>query len=970
MPDHQVSFALGALVVLLPAAAAAQETQPAPKEVEEVVITGSRIVRQDYSANTPIVTLGAETVEKTGTVTLDTVLKLQPQFVASTGSTTNSSGNQGQANIQLRGLGRQRTLVLMDGRRLPPANSDGSPDINAVPTALIQNVEVITGGASAVYGSDAIAGVVNIKMRHKFDGLEVSGQYGVSGHGDAEDYKVSVAGGGRLASDRGSAVFSLEYANRSKIFLSDRDWTNGSQRDSVLPFGLVTLASNAPPQSAIDQVFARYGVAPGTVRAGNQFGFNADGTLFSTGLTVQNYKGATDPTLYAVTPTQVLAEGRQYRFLQLPLERYSVYSRFDYELTPSVSSFAQFMFTHSVASTQLNPVPAGSSATTGVPLVPVTNPFVPNDLRKLLAARPDPNTPIALSKQMTLFGPRLQEGRNNTFQVVLGLDGKLAISDWKWDLSATYGKNSILVVRPNWQSRSALATLFNAPDGGASICSGGFNPFGDRPTSAACAAFINKRLKSNSEVEQRIVEANLQGKLFDAWAGPVRFAVGADYREDHFVSEADPLIVAGDILAGNGSDFSGRTVVKELYGELLIPIFKDLLFTKDLNLDVAGRVSDYDTIGRVETYKADFNWKLIESVSLRGGYERAIRAPNIGELNAPRVNGTTIIGVAGNLGSGDPCDVRGAYRHGANAALVRSLCLAQGMPTGVVDTFTSSQQSISVLSGGNPNLKAETADTFSAGLVWKSPFSNPLLSNLSASIDYYNIEVTDAVGSITAPLVLSRCFNADGRSNPTYGASNPFCGLVQRSAEGNLLQVSQQLLNLGGYKTSGIDFQADWRLDAEALGLKDGGAVSIHLVSTYLDKFQIRSLPNDPFLDYAGTIGNGQVDPVAISRPKWKSILEVTYQRDRLELGATWRYFGKMSNSANVGTSGTAAGAPSMSYFDLNARYRLSEKLELWAVANNIADKDPPAFPSVGSTDLATYDAIGRRFTVGVKARF
>jgi len=970
MRERRLTLALGLMTALAPLAAAAQPAAGPTEEVDEVVVTGSRIARQDYRSNTPIVTIGTETLEKTGTVTLDTALKLQPQFVASTGSTTNSSGNQGQANIQLRGLGRQRTLVLMDGRRLPPANSDGSPDINSVPTALIQNIEVITGGASAVYGSDAISGVVNIKMQHQFDGLEVRAQYGISDQGDADDYKVSLAGGGAFADDRGSAVFSLEYANRKKIFLSDRDWTFGSQRDSVLPFGLVTLGSNPPPQAAIDQVFARYGVAPGTVRSGNQFGFNLDGTLFSTGQTVQNYKGPTDPTLYTITGAQVLAEGRQFRFLQLPLERYSFFGRFDFALTPSVNTFSQFMYTHSVAATQLNPVPSGSSAATGVPPVPVTNPFVPADLRTLLAARPDPSAPIALSKQMALFGPRLQEGRNSTFQIILGLDGALPISDWKWDASATYGKNSILVVRPNWQSRSALATLFNAPDGGASICAGGFNPFGDRPTSPACAAFINKRLKSNSEVEQRVVEANIQGKLFDAWAGEVRFAVGADYREDYFLSEADPLIVAGDILAGNGSNFEGRTEVKELYGELLIPIFKDFLFTKELSVDIAGRLSDYDTIGTVETYKADLNWKIVEPLSLRGGYERAIRAPNIGELYAPRVNGTTIIGLAGNLGSGDPCDTRGAYRRGANGAQVRALCLTQGVPTGVVDTFTFSQQSILVLSGGNPDLKEETADTYSAGVVWTSPFEAPLLSNLSASVDYYNIKVKDAIGSITAALVLSRCFNADGRSNPAYDPNTPFCRLVQRSAEGNLMQVSQQLLNLGGYKLSGVDVQVDWRFDTEALGLNDGGNVGVHMVASYLDKFKIQSLPNDPFLDYAGTIGNGQVDPVAISRPEWKSVFDLNYTRGPLQVGGTWRYFGKMKHFANVGTAGTSRGVGAVSYFDLNARYRLSDKLELWGTLNNLTDKEPPAYPSAGSADLATYDAIGRRYTLGLRARF
>ncbi|WP_372784642.1 TonB-dependent receptor domain-containing protein [Phenylobacterium sp.] len=969
MKDYQVS-ALALLAALTPFAALAQTASTPAVEVQEVIVTGSHIARQDYSASTPVVTIGAAAVQKTGSVTLDTVLKEQPQFVASTGSTTNSSGNGGQANIQLRGLGRARTLVLMDGRRLPPANSDGSVDINAIPTSLIENVEIITGGASAVYGSDAIAGVVNIRMKHHFDGLEVSAQYGIAGHGDAEDYKIGVAGGGDFDSGRGSSVFSLEYSNRNPIYYADRSFTAGSQRDSVLPQGLVSFASGTPTQAALDAVFGKYGVAPGVVKAGNQFGFNANGSLFSTGLSVQNYKGSTDPTLFAIGPTAVLAEGRQYRYLQLPLETYSVFNRTSFDLDENNHLFGQFSYTNSVGATQLNPVPGPSNATTGVPLIPVTNPFIPADLKTLLASRANPTAPIALSKRFDVFGPRLQENHNDTFQVVIGANGKLPISDWTYDAYGSYGKNSILIERPVWQSHAALQTLLSAPDGGASICAGGFNPFGQQAVSAACGAFINKHLQSTAEIEQRVVEASAQGGLFDLPAGRVRFAAGADYREDYFNSQADPLIIAGDIIAGNGSSFVGSTNVKEGYLELLVPMLKDLPFAKDVSADLGYRYSDYSSVGGVKTYKADVNWQVVDAFTFRGGYERAIRAPSIGELDAPVVNGTTIIGLAGSIGSGDPCDVRGAYRTGANGAKVRALCLATGVPSSIIDTFTFAQQSVGNISGGNPNLHQETADTFSVGAVWRPRFAAPLFSNLSVSLDYYNIDLKDAVGSITAPLVLSRCFNASGVTNPNYDASNVFCGRVTRNSDGSINLVSQQSLNLGGYKTAGYDLQADWRFETSAIGLNDGGDLNINLLTNYLDNFLIKSLPGDPFLQFAGTIGNGQIDPVAIARPRWKSNLDASYSRGPMNLGVTWRYIGKMSNAANVGTPGTAAGVPAVSYVDLTGRYKLTEKVELWGVIANVADKHPPVYPAVGSTDLATYDAVGRRFILGVKARF
>jgi outer membrane receptor protein involved in Fe transport len=974
MRDYQVTYAVCALAAMAPATAFAEgspSAAPASASVEEVVVTGSRISRQDYSASTPVVTLGPSTLQKTGAVTLDTALKQQPQFVGSTGSTTNSSGNGGQANIQLRGLGRQRTLVLMDGRRLPPANSDGSVDINAVPTALIENVEIITGGASAVYGSDAVAGVVNIRMKHHFDGLEIDAQYGLAEHGDADDYKLSVAGGGDFANDRGSSVFSVEYANRKSILLSDRDFTLGASRDSVLPTGLVSFATGAPSQAAIDQVFGRYGVAPGVVKATNQFGFNADGTLFTTGQTVQNFRTPANPSLFFVSPKAVQVDGRPFRFLQLPLETYSVYSRSTYDLTADTHAFAQVLYTYGKGATQLNPLPAPSNASSAIPPVPVTNPFIPADLRTLLASRAAPTAPFALSKRFDASGARLWENTNNTLQIVGGLDGKLPVMDWTWDVSATYGRNKIDTIRTNYQSRSALQSLLSAADGGASICDGGFNPFGDRPISAACNAYINPRLRTVVDIDQRIVEANFQGGLLQLPAGELRFAAGAEYREDYFRNDPDPLTARGDIIANAGSFFEGRTEAKEAYGELLIPILKDLPLVKDLSADIGGRISDYNTIGSVGTYKADVSWKMVDSLTFRGGYERAIRAPNISELYSPVINSVSIIGLAGSLGSGDPCDIHGAYRTGPNAAQVRALCLATGVPASQIDTFTFNQQSAGTTTGGNPDLKQETADTFSVGAVWRPDLPWALVQNLSISLDYFNIDVRDAVGSITAPLTLSRCFNAAGTTNPSYDPANPFCQLTSRNADGTINLITAQSLNLGGYKTSGVDLQADWRFDTSALGLQDGGQVSVNLLTSYLDSFKIKSLPGDPFLEYAGTIGNGQIDPVAISRPRWKSNLEADYTRGPATVGVTWRYIGKMSNAANVGaTVATAAGVPSVSYFDLSIRYRLNERLELWGVVANLADKQPPVYPTVGSTDLATYDVIGRRFTLGLKARF
>ena len=936
----------------------------------DIVVTGSRIARKDYASSTPVVTVTDTALAKTGSPTIDTALKQLPQFVASTGSSTNSSGNAGQSNIQLRGLGRQRTLVLLDGRRIIPSNSDGSVDINTLPTMLIDNVEIITGGASAVYGSDAIGGVVNIRLKHKFNGLELAGQGGISEKGDAGSYKAGLAGGFNFAGDRGSTVFSAEYVKRDSIVLADRDFTLGSNRDSVLPQGLVSLASGLPSQAAVDAIFARYGVATGTVRPQNSFGFNTNGSLFSTGLTVQNYLGSRDPSQFTVTPTQVLAEGRPYRFLQLPLQTYTFFNRTSFDVGADTQIYIQGFYTHNSGATQLNPLPAPSSATSGIPLVPVTNPFIPADLRTLLASRANPTAPFALSVRFDALGPRLVKQTNSLGQLVGGIDGKVGIGDWSYSAFGTYGQNDLRVDRTNYNSRAALQSLLSAPDGGASLCTGGFNPFGTQTISASCAALIGPRTYSTAKIKQVVGEADVQGGLVKLWAGDLRFAAGVDYRYDQYISGADPRTLAGDIIAGSGSAFTGSTNVKEIYGELSIPLLHNLPLIQQLDANVGFRHSDYNTVGSVWTYRGDLSWKVGAGFALRGGYERAIRAPSVGELFSPVIQTATIIGLAGALGSGDPCDVRGAYRKGANASQVRALCVAQGVPAGIVDTFTFSQQSAGTTTGGNPKLRQETADTYSAGVVWRPPFTSEIVRNLSISVDYYRIDLADAVGSITAPLVLSRCFNASGGTNPSYALSNVFCGLVSRNADGSINSITSQSLNLAGYRTSGVDLQVDWRFKTEAIGLPDGGELTFNYLAGRLLTFKIQSLPSDPFLDYAGTIGNAQIDPVAISRPKWKSNLYSAYSNGPFLIGMTWRYIGNMSAASNVGNTGTALGVPSLSYFDVNARIKFNDRFELWGTVTNVGNTQPPVYPSVGLTDLATYDSLGRYFAIGVKARF
>jgi iron complex outermembrane receptor protein len=968
-----LTMPLGVVAALFAAQSHAQtlaKPSDAPTEVQEVVVTGSRIARADYVSQTPIVTVGAEAIARSGSPTIEATLNQLPQFTPSAGAGSSFNARGGQANLNLRALGAQRTMVLVDGRRLQPANADGSADLNIIPPALIENVEIITGGASATYGSDAVAGVVNLKLKRRFEGAELDAQYGVSDKGDARTKDLALTIGGALADDRGSAVVSLGYSERDPLLFTARAYLAKQALSTNLPNGqTLTDATNLPSQAAVDAIFARYGAAAGAVSRSATLGFNTDGTLFRAANTI-GYKGPTTG-IYAPYGGSLYGDTGYFNFAQVPLKRYSVYAKSDYDLTPNQRVFAEALYTTYDATTQ-GP-PPNSSSTTNVLTVPVTNPFVPTDLRALLASRPSPTAPFTIQKRFDVLGPRIERDHYDVFQVTVGGDGRLPVKDWTWNAYGSFGRTTYRATEVNYPSTSAVQRLLSASDGGASLCAGGFNPFGDQPISGTCANYIARTAHNQTTVEQSVVEATMQGGLFSLPAGEVRFAAGADYRKSRYAYQPDALITIGDLANFQPVQASGGSSdVRELYGELLIPVLANLPLIRELNLDLAYRYSDYDTVGGVSTYKADFDWKVMSSLMLRGGYARAIRAPSVGELFTAATQDAISLGTLGAMPGGDPCDIRSAYRTNASrAAGVRGLCLAQGVPTALIDTYLNTKTRANFTTAGNANLDAETADTFSAGFVWSPNFDISWLSRVNLSVDYYDIKIKQAIGQITAPIAVAKCFNADG-SNPTYDPTNAYCALISREGGSGLIgNVTVPKLNLSGYRTSGVDVAADWRI-----GLPPrAGALKFSAVVNYLDKFSIQSLPGAGFLDYAGTIQNTQIDLFSSARPRWKATSSATWATDAFDLSLRWRRIGKMGNAANVGVVGSSLpSTKAVDYYDLDAAWRVRPKVELRAGVANLLDKAPPTVVQspIGAynTDLNTYDLIGRRFFISLKARF
>ena len=967
----------GALAALAFTATGVSAQEATPQEeaaqVGDIVVTGSRIARQDYVATSPIVTVSQEDFQATGSVTIDTLINDLPQFVPSINQTSNNPSNGGQANINLRGLGTVRTLVLMNGRRVVPSNSTGTVDINILPTALIRNVEVISGGASAAYGSDALAGVANFILADNFQGVQLDAQYGVTDRSDGATESYSVTLGGDIADGRGNAVFSLARSTRELIFNRDRAFSAVSGPSGASPLGSTVFDSNNLP----DQAFVN-GYFGATVANTGSFGFNNSGSIFSYAGT-RNFEspGGIDYD-GNVTPGGNWAYNTgPLNYLQLPLERWNAYAAANYELNAGAELYGNLLFTQYQASQELAATPAAS--TTGF-RVPVTNPFITPDLAAFLAARPLPGNSFRLDKRFTDIGGRNSTEDYTVYQGTFGIRGDLVgLRDWTYDIYAQYGRMHRVTLQSGNVSRSSVQTLLDAPDGGASLCAGGFDFLGESNLSPECIAFIARTSQNVTNQDQTVVEASLQGGLFDLPAGELRFAAGIQYRQDTFefrpdasLSRINPTVTRPDGGTTGGSEIagfnpsqplSGSTNSVEYFAEFLVPLLADIPFVQSLDLTLGYRYSDYNTVGGIDAFRADLDWGITDFLRLRGGISQSVRAPSIGELFAARNTSFPSIGAPSATGlSGDPCDVRSSYRQGANAAQVRALCIAQGISPAAVDNYQYTNNQVPGFTGGNPDLFEESSESWTVGLVVQSPFQSPWLSGFSMAIDYYNIEIEDAIGTIGAASQLQGCYNAQGQ-NPTYDPNNFFCRLFQRDPlSGSVIDALETNANLATLNTSGVDAQFDWNFVLADIGAPDWGSLSFNVIVGWLENRDGQAFVGAPVINRTGTIDS----VFGNTFPEWKSLSSVNWRNGDFGVGARWRRIGEMTQF------GTTNEIPSKDYFDLNASWQVTDSISLRATVNNLTDEQPVVYsPGVqANTDPSTYDTLGRRYSIGLTARF
>jgi outer membrane receptor protein involved in Fe transport len=1110
----------------------------AADDAERIVVTGSRIQRRDFEANSPIVTVESEQFEAQTSLNVEAYLNQLPQFnPASTPVTTEfdvqitPTNSVGIATVSLRGLGSNRNLVLVDGHRVVPVNMLLQTDVNAIPTALIERSEIITGGASAVYGADAMGGVLNFILKDDFEGLELDTQYGMTEVGDGEEFRINGVIGANFADGRGNVTFGMERYSRSASFERNHDWQLAEWGNPLLGTGdffnaIHGWASAAGPGGvptipAVNAVFADSPAGEsGCVVAFNcgsptsifgfaatTFQFNPDGSLF----VVPNAFGAGTLSQFDFAPIDGVEWAYQVglqtfglpnstfdalggdgtasgarNFLTLkwndvetyiaaPQTRYSMFAAGSYDLTDSIEWFGRATFSESKTRTNLFPSPAIGgwevlipyNPTTDSPLLPglnyasqavvqaaladPTNPLyanpnfiptgaagaqhpVPIELAALLNSRPVQNA--VWQPNFIPFGWFPDRSTVNTianYQFETGLRGDLPIRDWNWELYASHGEAATYNIANGNMSLERFRDVMRAPDYGrnakiegnqASVrpgfgldpaqCTSGFYDTmfgGDVAPSTDCFDAINAVLQTRTQIQQDIVEASVEGSVLELPAGEVRAAVGAQYREvqgqfypDILQSTSSHLDQVIGVYPAGYMDAS--TAVSEVYGEALVPILSDLPGIQLFELELGVRYSDYDATDETWTYKTLANWDVTDWLRLRGGYNRATRAPNLGELFlAPQM----IFSI--QAAHGEPCAIRSSAPWGASgtsedlvitpgespalgiyapgqtaqgAANARAICEAQMGPA-TTNAFYNGNQGAAgqgvgflwIYQEGNLDVTAETADTYTLGAVITSPFENPWLAGLSGSIDFYSIDISEAINLYSVDYARFLCYGdgipKDSLISPAEAAAraaSPECQRVPRvlgttpGFAGSVDDITVSYANQTFIETSGYDIAVNWVSQFEDLGIGLPGGLGLNAQLTYLDSYVTGDTVGGIPVEWKGTTG-----PTAAGTNggayDWRLFGSVSYFVDAYNISLRWRHLPEVygpnvaQQKANFknnlaiasGVDGLNLVAftphtnlPTDAYdvFDLSGGWQINDLVSLRAGVNNLFDEDPP----------------------------
>lgn len=932
---------------------------------DEILVTGSRIQRRDLDTASPIAVVNAEEFTLSGSVNVESVINTLPQIVPGTTSFSNNPGG-GVATLNLRGLGSQRNLVLVNGRRYIFFDAGQVVDLNTIPQFLIESVDIVTGGASAVYGSDAIAGVINFRLRSDLNGIVAGGQYNITEEGDGRRYNAYTAIGSEFADGRGNVAIYAEYQNRGSIGQGDRAFSRFALSDGAT--GLVPGGSAGVPQGRIVAVGGA-GAPAATIGAGTNY--LGGGAFFATPGTSRPFAGSASPDGFNYAPAN---------FLMVPQERWTLGGYGEYEVSEGINVYAEVNYINNRVENELAATPLTQNvdfnvaqtcgrvsaadctqittiaarqqaAVAAAALAGTANPFPGFTAGSGIFPALAPGfARLQVNTRFTQIANRNVSDDRNAFRILVGTNGNIT-DNLTYDGYYMYSRTRNASIQEGNVSRSAFTRL-----AGNGTC----NPFGENQFSDACINGVSI-LAQNTEISTlEVWQGSVAGNLFNSpWASDdaVGFAAGVEYRKVFGQFIPDTALQSGDVVGFNaGQSTEGGYNVKEVFGEIRIPIVMDD-FIHRLELTGAGRYSDYslDNVGGVYTYAGGVRFAPIADIEFRANYQRAVRAPNVAEL----FGGQSV----GFPPATDPC----ALPTAATDATIRAICVATGVPAASVgQAFLQPNTQIQGAFGGNPNLQEEVADTFTAGVVLRPSF----IPRLNITVDYYDIEVDNAIATAGGGVngILNLCYNV------VQDANGPICALINRDTQGIIsgppFVVSAGNANLASLATSGVDVQVDYNmpLNFSVMGAEDS-RLSFAFLLNYSDENDfVPTVGVDETIRCAGRFGLNCGNPT----PKWKWTSRLSFIDGPMTLSGRWRHTGAVTDDDDT-TDFIVDSLDAYDLFDLTIGFDINDNLTLNAGVNNLFDKSPPIIGSnqeQANTYSGVYDVLGRDFFVSAQFRF
>lgn len=938
-----LAFGAASTAVFTSGAAFAAEEE-AKEKVERIEVTGSRIKRTDMETASPVQITSSEEIKLSGFTRIEDLMNSLPQVEASETAFL-SNGATGVATLNLRGMGDVRTLVLVNGRRLQPGGVySQAPDVNQIPSALVERVEVLTGGGSATYGADAVAGVVNFVMKKGFEGVELTA--GVSGYQhnndneyiqglmDKRNFEYPDGDSGfdgktnnidlTIGGDLGSKGNITAYATWRKV----DEMRQGSRDYSSCALNAAGDACGGSPTTPNPNFF----FAP---VVGGEADYSQE-VLWKLNQSSAFVPADLGVDVYNFAPIN--------HFMR-PDERYTLGAFANYEISEYARPYMEVSFMSDRTLAQI----AESGTFFNEYKFDITNPLFSDAQRTQFRNEFGPGVTqivAAIGKRNVEGGARASDLEHTSFRIVTGMEGMISDS-WSYDASVMHGQTNSNTAYINDFYGPRIPIALGAV--GADPCTGTCKPyelFKFNGVTAEAADDLKGTGILKGVTTLSVLNGFVTGDLnfnLPSHSMPVAAVLGLEHRQERYERTSDEVFAKG-LLLGQGGEtpsINGGYTVREVFGELNVPLVEDVAFAKDITLGLGGRYSDYSTSGGETTYKVELDYTPVDDWKIRASVNRAIRAPNVSELFRPNADGL--------WGGVDPCA-------GATPAMTAAQCARTGVTAAQYGTITpNAANQYNGNFGGNADLKPEVADTYSFGVV-----ANPF-EGFNFSVDYWNIELDQAIGGIGGELIVRQC----GLSGDAY-----FCDRITRGPTGSLWRGAENKVvdpdvNLGGLHWRGLDISSNYETDLF------GGKLTTKIVGSRSLVKETTIIPGNPL---TATDCTGFVSVDCFAQPKWRHTFSTSYTTgDWWTATVKWRYFGK------VGYEGTADklianGISSQSYIDLVGAFELSDNVALLAGVNNVLDKEPPMVGGSITTNANTvsgyYDTLGRYLHASVTVKF